>query len=257
MIQSLFDELSAMPQVDAIALGGSRAGTHYDETSDYDVYLYCTAPVPEALRRNILEKYCSYMEIGNHFWEYEDNCVLNNGIDIDILYRDLDSFTADLADVVEHCHGRNGYTTCMWHNLLTCKVICDRNSRLAEAKKRFCVPYPEALRRDIISRNWKLLRSAMPAYELQIRKAVSRGDLVSVNHRVSAFLESYFDLLFALNRKTHPGEKRLVTLCREMCPVLPEAFEENLSHLFHHMFTEPEKTEADLDRILTALAKIL
>ena len=32
------------------------------------------------------------MEIGNSFWEYEDNCVLNNGIEIDILYRDMKDF---------------------------------------------------------------------------------------------------------------------------------------------------------------------
>ena len=257
MIQYLFDDLAALPQVEAIALGGSRAGNHYDEKSDYDVYLYCTTAVPEETRRAILEKYCSYMEIGNHFWEYEDNCILNSGIDIDILYRNLDSFIADVADVAEHCHGRNGYTTCMWHNLITCKIICDKQGRLAAAKKRFSIPYPCALREDIISRNWKLLRSSMPAYETQIRKAVSRGDLVSVNHRVSAFMESYFDLLFALNERTHPGEKRLVSLCRTMCSLLPENFEENLSALYSHMFTQPELVATDLDRILTELAKIL
>ena len=31
--------------IEAIALGGSRAGAHFDETSDYDIYLYCTAPI--------------------------------------------------------------------------------------------------------------------------------------------------------------------------------------------------------------------
>jgi len=257
MIDELFRDLSALPQVEAIALGGSRAGSHYDEKSDYDVYLYCTAPVEEAVRRDILTKYCSYMEIGNHFWEYEDNCTLKNGIDIDILYRDLDAFAADVADVVENCHGRNGYTTCMWHNLRTCKILYDRDGRLAAAKKRFDVPYPAGLKKDIVERNWKLLRAAMPAYELQIRKALKRGDLVSVNHRVSAFLESYFDLLFALNEKTHPGEKRLVGLCRESCPVLPENFEENLNALFSHMFVSPEETAADVGRILDALSKIL
>lgn len=97
----------------------------------------------------------------------------------------------------------------------------------------------------------------MPAYETQIRKAVSRGDLVSVNHRVSAFMESYFDLLFALNERTHPGEKRLVSLCRTTCSLLPENFEENLSALYSHMFTQPELVATDLDRILTELAKIL
>lgn len=257
MVEMLFQELSSLPQVEAIALGGSRAGQDYDEKSDYDVYLYCTAPVPESIRREILQKYCSYMEIGNHFWEYEDNCTLKNGIDIDILYRDLDAFCADVADVVELCHGRNGYTTCMWHNLLTCKILYDSQNRLSEAKKRFGVPYPDALRDDIIGRNWKLLHAAMPAYELQIQKAVKRKDLVSINHRVTAFMESYFDLLFALNRQTHPGEKRLVSLCQKLCPVLPADFEENLNSLFSHLYTAPESICADLDRILTELAKIL
>ncbi len=257
MVSQLFSRFAALPEVEAIALGGSRAGTHFDEKSDYDVYLYCTGAVSEAVRQEILRDFCSYMEIGNHFWEYEDNCVLNNGTDIDILYRNLDDFTMELAQVVEDCHGRNGYTTCMWHNLLTCKILYDRNGRLTAAKERFHVPYPERLRADILDRNWKLLRGAMPAYELQIQKALKRGDLVSVNHRVSAFLESYFDLLFALNRQTHPGEKRLIPLCREMCPNLPAGFEENLNALFSHMFTSPEMVPEDLDKILTELAKIL
>ncbi len=257
MVETLFRELSSLPEIEAIALGGSRAGIHYDETSDYDVYLYCTGPVPEETRRDILSKYCAYMEIGNHFWEYEDNCTLKNGIDIDILYRNLDDFTADVAGVVEACQGRNGYTTCMWHNLLTCKILYDRDGRLTAAKTRFTVPYPAALKQDIVQRNWKLLHTSMPAYELQIQKAVKRGDLVSINHRVSAFLESYFDLLFALNEQTHPGEKRLLQLCRERCPLLPDAFEKNVATLLSHLFTKPEVVEQDLTRILEALAKIL
>lgn len=257
MIDTLFFRLSQLPQVEAIALGGSRAGENYDERSDYDVYLYITAPISEAVRRALLKDFCTYMEIGNHFWEYEDNCTLNNGIDIDILYRDLDAFSGEVANVVEKGQARNGYTTCMWHNLLTCKVIFDRNGRLAAAKARFSVPYPEVLRNNILSQNWRLLRGSMPAYEEQIRKASKRGDLVSVNHRVSAFLESYFDLIFALNRQTHPGEKRLVSLCRQSCPILPENFSENLNLLFHVMFQDPERLSQVLDAMLTALEDIL
>ena len=54
MINELFRELSMLDEVEAIALGGSRAGENYDEKSDYDVYLYCTGAVSEEKRREIL-----------------------------------------------------------------------------------------------------------------------------------------------------------------------------------------------------------
>ena len=257
MVNRLFEELVALPAVEAIALGGSRAGESYDEKSDYDVYLYCTEPVPEAARRDILSRCCDRMEIGNQFWEYEDNCTLKNGVDIDILYRSLDAFTADVASVVEECRARNGYTTCMWHNLMTCRIVYDRDGRLAAAKRRFDVPYPEALRQRIIERNMRLLHTALPAYDAQIAKAVRRGDRVSVCHRTAAFLESYFDVIFALNRRTHPGEKRLVQLCRAHCPVLPERFEENLDGLFGDLFARPERVGEDLAAIVGALERVL
>ena len=256
-VNRLFEEIRRLPQVEAIALGGSRATGRNDERSDYDVYVYITGSIPERDRRRILEKYCDYMEIGNAFWELEDDVTLKDGIDMDIIYRNSKDFEKIVSSVVIDCVAWNGYTTCMWHNLRTCKILYDPLEKLGTAKQRFDVLYPEKLRSDIIRRNWKLLHAAMPAYELQIKKAILRGDSVSVNHRVSAFLESYFDVLFALNRQTHPGEKRLVSLCRKMCPILPENFEDNLNSLFSHMFTAPELVSDDLDRILSARAKIL
>ena len=257
MIEQLIEELAALPQIEAIALGGSRASGRYDEGSDYDIYLYCTEPVPEALRRNILKSHCSYMEIGNHFWEYEDNCTLKNGIDIDILWRDLDEFAAGVANVVEGFQASNRYTTCMWHNLRTCKILFDRDGRLTAAKKRFDVPYPEELKRNIMGRSMKLLRGTMPAFDGQIAKAVRRGDRVSVNHRVTEFLASYFDVLFALNGQTHPGEKRLIHLCKECCALLPGDFEENLNALFDHMGNEIREVPGDVARIVGELEKLL
>ena len=257
MVNALFQALSELPQVEAVALGGSRAGSHFDEKSDYDVYLYCTAPVPEAVRRELLSRCCSRMEIGNHFWEYEDNCTLNNGVDIDILYRSLDALVEDVAAVVERYEARNGYTTCMWHNLRSCRILYDRDGRLAAAKRRFDVAYPEALRQSIIGRNMRLLHTALPAYDAQVMKAAGRGDRVSVCHRTAAFLESYFDVILARNGVTHPGEKRLVQLCRAQCAVLPERFEENLDRLFEDLFARPGCIAQDLAAIVTALEEIL
>lgn len=256
MVNKLFGELCALEQVEALALGGSRAGTLFDESSDYDVYLYCTKPVSDEARRDILSRYCSVMEIGNHFWEYEDNCRLNNGIDIDILYRNMDDFTSGIAQVVEQFQPHNGYTTCMWHNLLTCKIIYDQDGRLTRARERFDVPYPPRLRENILAHSWRLLHASMPAYDGQLLKAVKRGDLVSINHRTAAFLEAYFDYLFALNGQTHPGEKRLIQICRERCDVLPARFEENLEGLFRDLFEAPDRVGGDISAILSELQKL-
>lgn len=257
MIEKLFEELSALSEIEAIALGGSRAGEVYDKKSDYDVYLYCASAIDEDVRRNILEKYCSYMEIGNQFWELEDNCVLNNGIDIDILYRDLDDFAESVASVVEGHQAYNGYTTCMWHNLRTCKIIYDRDGRLQDVKNRFAVSYPKQLKENIIAKNMKLLSDAMPAYKFQIAKAVERNDLVSISHRTAAFMESYFDIIWAMNELTHPGEKRLVSLCKKQCKVLPVDFEENINQLYADLFTNLDRVADDVDAIISELKKVV
>jgi len=256
MVDKLFEELKNIPQVEAIALGGSRSGEVFDEKSDYDVYLYCTGSVADEVRKAILDKYCSYIELSNHFWELEDNCTLKNGIDIDILYRNIEDFTADVASVVEGFNARTGYTTCMWHNLITCKIIYDKDSRLQAMKERFSVPYPQELKKNIISKNMSLLSGMLPSYDDQILKAVKRKDLVSINHRTSAFMESYFDILFALNEKTHPGEKRLVSLSKKLS-ILPADFEENINKLFADLFANSELIENDLAKIIFELKRIL
>ena len=38
------------------------------------------------------------MEIGNSFWELEDDVTLKNGIDMDIIYRDMNNFEKDIKN---------------------------------------------------------------------------------------------------------------------------------------------------------------
>jgi predicted nucleotidyltransferase len=238
-VNELFAELGSLPQVEAIALGGSRATGRHDEKSDYDVYVYLTEAVDPAVRRTILEKYCGYMEIGNSFWELEDDVTLKDGVDMDIIYRDMTGFADMVASVVLDCNAWNGYTTCMWHNLITSKIVLDKQGKLRSLQEKFSIPYPETLKKNIISNNMKLLSGMLPSFDLQIKKAENRGDLVSVNHRVTEFLASYFDVIFALNEMTHPGEKRMQSICAKECKILPANFEENFHRLFDGMFRTP------------------
>ena len=237
-INKLMDEFGNLPQVEAIALGGSRATGKNDEKSDYDVYVYITGKIDEVDRRNILEKYCKYMEIGNSFWELEDDVTLKDGIDMDIIYRNMRDFENMVSSVVIDCVPWNGYTTCMWHNLITSKIVLDKNEKLKTLQEKYRIPYPKKLKENIISNNLKLLSGMLPSFDIQIKKAENRGDLVSVNHRVTEFLASYFDIIFALNEMTHPGEKRMQSICSKECRILPKHFDENLNRLFEGMFRE-------------------
>lgn len=212
--------LQALEPIEALVLGGSRAGDVYDQKSDYDLYVYCTElPSPEA-RMGLLRRVCDRIELGNDFWELEDDCVLKDGIPVDILYRSLDAFAQDVAAVVEGYSARNGYTTCMWHNL-------------------------------------RLLTGNLPSYDAQLRKAVSREDRPSVNHRMAAFLESYFDILFALNRMTHPGEKRMDSMLKATAKLLPKNFGENLDEAFACMFANPERFLEVLDAMVGNLQELV
>lgn len=255
--ESLWHEFALIPEVEAIALGGSRAGTHYDEKSDYDLYIYCTRTPEESIRKQILEKYCRYMEIGNAFWELEDDCTLKDGVDIDILYRNLEGFSQEIHSVVEEHMAHNGYTTCMWHNLLHSRILYDKSGKLAMLQSQYNIPYPDELKDSIIRQNLRLLRGNLPSYNLQIKKAAARNDWVSVNHRTAAFLESYFDIIFALNKLTHPGEKRMVQYAKEQAEVLPAHFEENLNCLFRNLFTDSDRLLQTIEAIISDLEDVI
>lgn len=253
----LWKEFATLAQIEAIALGGSRAGADYDEKSDYDLYIYCTSIPDESVRKRILEKCCEYMEIGNSFWELEDDCTLKDGVDIDILYRNIGDFSQTIRAVVEEHIAYNGYTTCMWHNLLHSQILYDRNGELESLQNKYRIPYPDELRDNIIRKNLRLLTGNLPSYDKQIKKALDRRDMVSVNHRTAAFLESYFDIIFALNKLTHPGEKRMVEYAKEKAAILPADFEDNLNRRFQNLFTDSDKVVLTLGEMMIALENII
>lgn len=253
----LWKEFATLAQIEAIALGGSRAGADYDEKSDYDLYIYCTSIPDESVRKRILEKCCEYMEIGNSFWELEDDCTLKDGVDIDILYRNIGDFSQTIRAVVEEHIAYNGYTTCMWHNLLHSQILYDRNGELESLQNKYRIPYPDELKDNIIRKNLRLLTGNLPSYDKQIKKALDRKDMVSVNHRTAAFLESYFDIIFALNKLTHPGEKRMVEYAKEKAAILPADFEDNLNRLFQNLFTDSDKVVLTLGEMMLALENII
>ena len=80
---------------------------------------------------------------------------------------------------------------------------------------------------------------------------------MSVNHRIAAFIESYFDIIFAVNELTHPGEKRMISYAKEHAKILPKDFEENMNVLLNSMGSTLENVENNLKNIIDNLMGIL
>ena len=110
-------------------------------------------------------------------------------------------------------------------------------------------PYPEPLVPIIIAQNYPILRRNESAYFFQLEKAVVRHDPVSVNHRVAAFLASYFDILFAVNRLPHPGEKRLIEWAEKHCTLLPD----DMSHQVNTLIRAVSQTDQSVLSVVNAL----
>ncbi len=220
----IVESIKTHPDVIGIMLGGSRANESHDSTSDYDVYVYTSKKIEEEDRRRLIHPYVKYMEYSNEFWELEDDGILIDGTDIEFIYRNIDELDHTLTDIVFNHNAWSGYTTCFWDNLLNSKILYDKDNCLGQLVKKFNIAYPKELQENIIYKNSRLLMDYMPSFFYQLDKAVKRDDLVSVNHRLTELLASYFDIIFALNKTLHPGEKRLIEKTKSLS-ILPKDYD--------------------------------
>ena len=220
---------AALPEVRAVAVAGSLTGGGADEGSDLDLYVYAAAEIPVPTRAAIAGADAPRRELDMRFWEPGDGWVDGvTGTTVDVMYRTPAWIEDQLERVLVRHEASVGYSTCFWHNVRTSVPLFDRDGWFAELQRRADRPYPEPLRRAVVAKNHPLLRDSMFSFLHQIEGALRRRDAVSVQHRLTALLASYFDVLFALNRQPHPGEKRPVQRALDLCPQRPADFERRI-----------------------------
>ena len=153
------------------------------------------------------------------------------GLTVDVMYRAPAWIEAELDRVLVRHEASVGYSTCLWHNVRTSIPLFDRDGWFGRLQDRADRPYPVPLQRAIVAKNHPILRRSMFSFIQQIEGALRRRDAVAVQHRLAALLASFFDVLFALNAQTHPGEKRLVEHALALCPKRPADLEARLDGL--------------------------
>ncbi|MBS4956083.1 MAG: DUF4037 domain-containing protein [Clostridium sp.] len=222
IVYQIVNEFKRLGEVVAITLAGSCATGRKDNSSDIDINIITERDISIEKRESIVKKFSDLMEINNNFWGVSDEFVLrNSSIQIKIVYFNLYWLEDRLKNILEKHNASIGYSTCFWHNVINALIFFDKRERFKELKEKYTMKYPIELKRNIVSKNYPILKRNFSSYYNQIEKAINRNDIVNLNNRVAAFLDSYFDIIFAINEIPHPGEKRLLSIVNIMCKKLP------------------------------------
>ena len=255
-LQTFLNKHTELENVEAIALGGSTTASTSDNNSDIDIYIFSKTGIPLKFRENLIKPNSSKFEIGGEYFGSGDEFILDSiNKQLDIMYWDMEWFEGVVNNTWVKYYPQNGYTTCFLYTLKNFNIIYDKNNWLHNLQNSINTPYPKALQENIIKRNLMLMKDKpFASYYEQIQKALQRNDVTSINHRISAFVASYFDVIFALNEQLHPGEKRLIQFAKANCNKLPKDFEENLLQLFKQPNSE---TLNLLDIIVRELKNII
>jgi hypothetical protein len=82
-------------------------------------------------------------------------------------------------------------------------------------------------------------------------------DKISLNHRVAALLASYFDVLFAINEITNPGEKKVLAYALQNCPKLPQNMSAQIEDVLYASSANPRALLAKLDVLIDGLENLM
>lgn len=216
--------MAGVPAVAAIALAGSRVSGVAEASSDFDLFVYTDGDVRQ-LRSQLADGFADPAAWRSlHETAHGDGDVWRlkgRGTWIDLMYWSTAWGEAQLRRVLVDHVAATGYSTAFWRSIRDAKPLYERDAWHGALQRRAREAYPDELRRNIVSLNHPYLHDHPFSYRRQLATALARRDLVSVNHRVAAWLASYCDIVFALNRVLHPGEKPLLEHVARECPVRP------------------------------------
>jgi hypothetical protein len=258
--EELAAQFAALPEVAAIALGGSVSSGAADHGSDVDVYVYTIADLSPTARTILAEQArgAARADLGLPYWGGVNVWVdAATGMTLDLGVFAAAWMESEIARVMDAHQPALGYSTCFCRTVAQSRVLHDPSEWLAALQARSRRDYPEPLRRNIIAHNHPVLRRIITSYFHQIEAAVQRQDVVSIHHRLAALVASYFDVLFALNRVLHPGEKRLLAFAQRECALLPIEMSDDLISVLAATGTAHGELLPRLGRLLDRLDDLL
>jgi predicted nucleotidyltransferase len=247
-------QFAKLDRVEAVTLGGSLATGRASAGSDIDLYVYFSEPIPLEARARIIEPRSSQMKLDAPYWGTEDYWIeKESGMMVEAMY-ESDWPVDYLKDMFTNTRAHMGFTTSTWHSLAKSKVLFDRNGWFASVQKIADVSYPDSLVAAIIRKNFPLLRGSLIKHPKQLALAIARNDVIHIHHRIDMILACYFDIVFALNRRLHPGDKRMLDYALDFVHI-PEGMLEDITGLL----TDKDLTKIKdrVDQLIDRLERLL
>lgn len=257
ILEKISEELSMVPGIVAVVLGGSRArGTHHAH-SDIDIGIY----YDEAAGFNVDD-----VNKIAHKWDDErrENLVTNlgewgewingggwltvQGYHVDFIFRDIHRVEKVIDDclsghVSSHYHAGHphAYLNVMYMGeVAICKILLDPNQRIAKLQDK-TKPYPKPLKNALIA--YFLFEAG---FSLMFAKdTVDQDDLSYVTGHCFRIISCLNHVLFALNEEYCINEKRAVRMI-EGFDIKPKDYKKRIDQAIAWLSPNFEQTKQAL-----------
>lgn len=218
-VARVVEVIGTLRGVIAVALGGSTAARVADVQSDLDLYVYWTEPLATAAERAARLAAVAdpgSLRVGLTSWGFVEDHLAVGGRPTELIYPHWDGVRGEVERAYDVGLVGPGFTTAVLYTIAHGRPLHDPSGALGVVRDRLNRAFPEATRAALLRRGTPLLGFHLA----RLRQAQGRGDLLFVQQLRATLQLLYFDVLFALNRVYHPGEKRLLEHARR-CPLRP------------------------------------
>lgn len=225
--------LSQHAAVAAVTIVGSQSAGVASDGSDIDLFVYAEDDLRGVREEaaDTLADHSATVIVGESTFGSADAWRLRDGPWVDVMFWSPSWAEEQLRRLVDEHQASLGYTTAFWRSIARGHPVFERDDWHPQLQERARTPYPTARVDAVVALNLPRLGGHPFSFLHQVETAAAAQDTISVNHRTAAWLASYFDVLFAINRVLHPGEKRIMHYVHNECALVPMHLDDHIGML--------------------------
>ena len=262
VLRHLVGDLSALPGVAAIVLGGSYARKTHHETSDLDVGLFYAEADPFSLEdiKRVAEALSirGQATVSDFYgwgpWVNGGAWIPTEAGKVDFLYRNLEQVERTIREarrgVIHHDYNQQPtfgfYSVAYLAEVNIAVPLYDPHHHVARLK-RLVVPYPPQLKTAVITDSLLNIDFTLP----QAHKFASDGDAYNAVGCITRIASCLVQALFALNETYFISDKKVMSIAQTFV-LLPPNFVSRLSGVL----TQPGRNAPEFTRSFDELERL-